>query len=116
LLAAYRYGYGTAGSTDIFGTVAELLSLIFLVASFITIAYLAARVKTRRSFQFEMFLFALVLAAAEVPKALLDMSGLDLGVLVTYGLEVHSASMVILAGFVAYRVYGFFRGGKTASN
>ena len=97
-------------SLGILGLTAEFLSLVFVIGAFLILAYLALRVRTRRSFQFEMFLFALVLGAAEVPHIALDMSGLDLGPLVTYGLEVHSVSMVILASFVAYRVYGFFKG------
>jgi len=110
LLAAYGGGYGSpSGTTGALGTSAEVLSLAFVLAAFFVLAYLAVRVKTRRSFQFEMFVFALVLGAAEVPKILDDLSGLDLGVMVTYGLEVHSLSMVILAGFVGYRIYGFFR-------
>lgn len=109
------YGYGTAPSgTDLMLNFAEVLSLIFIVASFLILAYLALKVRSRRSFQFEMFLFALILGSAEVPAVLYQMSGLDLGVLVTYGLEVHSVSMVFLAAFVAYRIYGFFRGNAVA--
>jgi hypothetical protein len=103
---ASAYGYGSyGGTTAMLSAWAQLLSLVFVAASFIVLLYLAAKVRTRRSFQFEMFLVALVLGAAEVPKISMDALGLNLGVLATYGLEVHSASMIILAGFVAYRIY-----------
>ncbi len=114
MLASAGYGYGTPGDTDILGTSAELLSLIFIVGSFVIIAYLAARVRTVRSFQFEMFLFLLVLAMAEVPRVLYSMNVVDLGSMATYGLAIHSVSMVILSGFVAYRIFGFFRGKTNA--
>ena len=110
------YGYSMQmNSFGVLSLTAEFLSLVFVIGAFLILAYLALRVKTRKSFQFEMFLFALVLGAAEVPHIVLDISGLDLGPLVTYGLEVHSISMVILASFVAYRVYGFFKGKVVAA-
>ncbi|MDV3293949.1 MAG: hypothetical protein LYZ70_06730 [Nitrososphaerales archaeon] len=115
MLAAYGYGsgYGTApGISDLLSMSAEMLSLLFILASLVIVAYLTTKVKTRRSFQFEMFLFTLVLASAEIPRILYSFSRLDLGPLVTYGLAIHTVSMVVLAAFVAYRTYGFFRGGE----
>lgn len=99
---------------DILGTSAELLSLFFILGAFIIVAYLAAKVRTVRSFQFEMFLFLLVLGVAEVPRVLSSINMIDLGGIVTYGMEAHSVSMVILSGFVAYRIYGFFKGNANA--
>jgi len=75
------------------------------------ISYLALRTKTLRSFQFEMFVFMLVLVVAEAPRIFETLgvfSGGDYYDLV--GLEVHSVSMVVLALFVALRVYNFWRG------
>jgi hypothetical protein len=115
VLEAYDYSYGQRGhaaSLDPVSMSVDLLSLIFVVSSLLVLLYLVLGVRTIRSFQFEMFVFALVVGSAEVPRIALDISGLNFGVLNTYGLEVHTASMVILAGFVAYRIYGFF-GGKT---
>ncbi|MDV3244406.1 MAG: hypothetical protein LYZ66_04430 [Nitrososphaerales archaeon] len=114
MLASAGYGYGASGGADILATSANLLSLIFILGSFVIIAYLAAKVRTLRSFQFEMFLFLLVLALSEVPHVLDSMNVVNLGGMVTYGLAIHSVSMVILSGFVAYRTYGFFKGKTNA--
>lgn len=114
MLLTQAYGYGPSVGTYIPGISAELLSLFFILGSFVVISYLAIKVRTVHSFQFEMFLFVLVLAVSEVPYSLSMMHVIDLGGLVTYGLWIHSASMVILAGFVAYRIYGFFRGNANA--
>src|SRR5437879_1094585 len=48
----------------------EDVFLILIIASLGIISYLAFRTKTVRSFQFEMFLFMLVLAVAEAPRIL----------------------------------------------
>lgn len=104
---------GTGGS-DALAAIApytEVLSLVLVLASFAIIAVLAARTKTRRSFQFEMFLFMLVLAVAEVPRILETLGAISGGPYYdTLGLEVHSVSMVVLVAFVALRVYRFSRG------
>ena len=113
MLSSYAYSSAWGGA-DMLVTSAEILSLAYILASFIILAYLALRAKSTRSFQFEMFLFVMVLASAELPAVLYHLSGLDLGIIVTYGLEVHSLSMFILAGFVAYRIYGFFKGKEFA--
>jgi E3 ubiquitin-protein ligase DOA10 len=91
----------------------EALSLILILASFVVIAYLAFRVRTVHSFQFEMFLFMLVLAVAEIPRILETLGVFADGPYDLLGLEVHSVSMVILVAFVAIRVYRFWRGKDT---
>lgn len=105
---------GTAGSADALAAVApyaEVLSLVLIIGSFAIIAYLAFRTKTVRSFQFEMFLFMLVLAVAEIPRILETLGVITGGPYYDQvGLEIHSVSMVILAAFVALRVYRFSRG------
>jgi hypothetical protein len=105
-------GYAEQG--NVAGTSAELVSLILILISFLVITYLAARVRNVRSFQFEMFLFTLVLVVAEVPRTLYAIGVVDLDSFSTIGLFIHSVSMVILTAFVAYRTYGFFRGGSDA--
>jgi len=89
----------------------EGISLILIVAALAIISYLAFRTKTVRSFQFEMFLFMLVLAAAEAPRILETLGVVTGGPYYDLvGLEIHSVSMVILAAFVGFRVYRFWRG------
>jgi hypothetical protein len=105
---------GTSGFADALAALApytEVLSLVLVLASFAVIAYLAFRTKTVRSFQFEMFLFMLILAVAEVPK-IVETLGVFAGgpYYDMIGLEIHSVSMVILVAFVALRVYRFSRG------
>jgi predicted membrane channel-forming protein YqfA (hemolysin III family) len=105
---------GGSGPADVLVALApytEILSLVLVLGSLAIITYLALRTKTFRSFQFEMFLFMLVLGVAEVPRIL---ETLGLIAATPYydqiGLEVHSVSMAILTAFVALRVYGFRRG------
>jgi hypothetical protein len=105
---------GTSGLADALQALApfmEVLSLALVIASFAIISYLAFRTKTVRSFQFEMFLFMLVLAVAEAPR-ILETLGVFTGgpYYDVLGLEVHSVSMVFLAAFVGFRVYRFWRG------
>jgi hypothetical protein len=90
----------------------EGISLVLIIASFSIISYLAFRTKTVRSFQFEMFLFMLVLAVAEAPR-ILETLGVVIGgpYYDLVGLEVHSVSMVFLAAFVGLRIYRFWRVG-----
>ena len=92
----------------------EIFSLALIIASLAIISHLALRTKTVRSFQFEMFLFMLVLAASEVPR-ILETLGIITGgpYYDQLGLEIHSASMVVLTLFVAIRVYNFWRGKPT---
>jgi len=99
---------------DLAGTAAETLSLLLIFASFFIIAYLTIKVRSPRSFQFEMFLFTIVLVAAEIPHILDSLAMINLGALEAWGLPIHSVSMVILSVFVAYRTYGFFRHGENA--
>jgi len=58
-----------------------------------------------------MIVFTVVLVAAEIPRVLCSLRLVDLDWLVGVGVYLHGASMVVLAGFVAFRVYGFFRRG-----
>jgi len=109
--------YGAQGGSATLQAVApytEALSLGLILVSFAIIAYLALRIKTVHSFQFEVFLFMLVLAVAETPRILETLSvftgGPDYDMV---GLEVHSVSMLILVAFVALRVYKFWRGNDT---
>lgn len=74
---------------------------------------LAASVKGKslRSFQFQMVLFAAVLFLAEVPRILGTLGVIGVSAFEEVGLEIHSASMVVLVGFAFYRIYGFLKGG-----
>jgi hypothetical protein len=107
---AYQYA-----SEDPLTVAVEIFSLALILASFVVITYLTYRIRSRRTFQFEMFLFTVVLVAAEVPRVLYSLHVIDLDALSTVGLGIHSVSMVILTGFVIIRLNGFFRTGKVLS-
>src|SRR5712692_2765398 len=93
----------------------ELFSLALILASFLVISYLAFRIRSRRTFQFEMFLSTVVLVAAEIPRVLYSIHLIDIGALSTVGLGIHSISMAVLTGFVLIRLNGFFKTGKVLS-
>ncbi len=92
------------------GVVSEIVSLLLIIGSFLIIVYLNAKLRRVRTFQFEILAFSVVLAAAEVPRTLYSLGVIDIDALSTVGLGIHSVSMTILSFFVAYRIYGFFKG------
>lgn len=104
-------GYGAA-PTDIAGQAAETLSLILIVLSLLVVALLSYRVKTVKSFQFEMFIFVLVLSLSEVPRILDSLGFIQTASVEGLGLLLHTASMIFLAGFILIRVFRFFKLGK----
>ncbi len=100
-----------AGTLQALAPYTEVLSLILIIASLVIIIFLAVRTKTVHSFQFEMFLFMLVLATSETPRILETLGLVTAGPYYdVVGLGIHSVSMVILAAFVALRIYNFWRG------
>jgi hypothetical protein len=101
-MAPYSYA-----SEDPVAVAAEIFSLVLIVLSFLIVTYLTAKTRNRRTFQFEMFLFTVILVAAEIPRTLYSLHVIDIDALSTAGLGIHSVSMVILTGFVALRVRGF---------
>ncbi len=109
-LVAYG-GYGAAPA-DIAGQAAEIVSLIFIVLSLLVIAFLSYRVKTVKSFQFEMFIIVLVLLLAEVPRMLDTIGLIQTSGVEGIGLLLHTASMIFLAGFILIRVFRFFKEGR----
>ena len=94
---------------EFFTQIGESLSLLLILLVMGLFVIAMARTKTLRSFQFEMFVFAIVLFAAEVPRVLGTLGLVDVNSYEDFGLEVHSVSMVVLVAFVAIRVYGFQR-------
>jgi hypothetical protein len=83
------------------------VSLLLIILSFIVLALGARRIKVLRSFQVEMFIFGIVLFAAEGPHILSVLGLINVSSFEVDGLALHSVSMVILAGLVAYRIRGF---------
>lgn len=106
------YGVYSAGSTDIAGQAAEIVSLTFIVLSLLVLAFLSYRVKTVKSFQFELFIVALVIALAEVPRILDILGFIQTASIEGFGLLLHTASMILLAGFIMIRVLKYFTEGK----
>jgi hypothetical protein len=93
-------------------TTAGYLSLALIFIAFGLIATLSMRSRTVSSFQFELYVFVLVVVMAEVPKILIDLGFLP--ALQQYeldGLIVHSFSMAFLSGFVLWRAYKAFGNG-----
>jgi hypothetical protein len=88
----------------------EYVSFVLIIAGFIVFLVLGLRTRSRSSFQFQMFLFALFLTASELPRILNTLGLISISSIEDTGLELHTVSMVVLTGFVGYRVYGFFRG------
>ncbi len=108
----FAYGGYGAAPTDIAGQAAETLSLVLIVLSLLVVAFLSYRVKTVKSFQFEMFIFVLVLLLAEVPRILDTLGFIQTASVEGVGLLLHTASMIFLAGFIMIRVFRFFKEGK----
>ena len=101
---AETYSYAT---DNLLGVAGEIASLVLILAAFLTITYLTVKTRKTKSFQFEMFLFTVVLVAAEVPRILYSLGVVDLDPLSTIGLGIHSISMVVLTTFLVFRVRGF---------
>jgi hypothetical protein len=85
----------------------DFVSLVLITTSFIVLALAANRIRVLRSFQVEMFIFGIVLFAAESPHILSTMGLINVTSFEVDGLALHSVSMVILAGLVAYGIRGF---------
>lgn len=106
------YGGNGAQSTGIPGEAAEIVSMIFIVLSLVVLAYLSYRVKTVKSFQFEMFIFALLVSLAEIPRIMNTLGFIQTAGIEGLGLLMHTASMIFLAGFILIRVFRFLTEGK----
>ena len=86
-------------------TATGYLSLALIFIAFGLIAALSMRSRTVSSFQFELYVFVLVVVMAEVPAIAINLGYLP--ALAQYeldGLIVHSFSMAFLSGFVLGRV------------
>jgi hypothetical protein len=88
---------------------AGYLSLALIFISFGLIAVLSMRSRTISSFQFELYVFILVVVMAEVPAILINLGFLP--ALAPYeldGLVVHSISMAFLSTFILWRAFKTF--------
>ncbi len=97
---------------------AGYVSLALIFTAFGLIAALSMRSRTVSSFQFELYIFILVIVFAEVPGILISLGWLqNLQVYALAGLELHSLSMAFLSAFVLWRAYKAFgkRKSKPAS-
>ncbi len=84
-------------------------SLILIAVALVIFSTAASKSRTMKSLQFQMLLFVLILFAAEIPRILGSLGVVDVASVEDLGLAVHSVSMVVLVGFMAYRVYGFMK-------
>lgn len=86
----------------------ESVSLILIFSSFVLLSYLSIRSRSIKSLQFQMFLVVLVLVVAETPRVLQTLGLLVVSNLTDLiGLYIHTISMVLLSGFLIYRVRVF---------
>lgn len=85
------------------------VSLVLIFVAFGLIAALSMRSRTISSFQFELYVFVLVVVMAEVPAILINLGFLpSLAQYELDGLIVHSFSMAFLSGFILWRAYKSF--------
>jgi hypothetical protein len=92
---------------------ASYLSLALIFIAFGLIATLSMRSRTVSSFQFELYVFVLVVVMAEVPMIAINLGFLP--ALQQYeldGLVVHSISMAFLSSFVMWRAFKSFGNGS----
>ena len=96
-------------TADLVRISAQWLSLALIIASFLIVAYLTYRVKTFRSFQFEIFLVLLVITMSEVPKILSDLNLINISNVEMTGLLIHGVAMVFLVAFIAHRASRYLK-------
>jgi hypothetical protein len=103
-------GFNPAGPTaQSIETTGGYLSLVLIFVAFGLIAALSMRSRTISSFQFELYVFVLVVVMAEVPAILINLGFLpSLEQYELDGLIVHSISMAFLSGFILWRAYKSF--------
>jgi hypothetical protein len=89
---------------------AETVSLVLILLSFVSLLLMASRAKSLRSFQFQMFFWVLVLALAEVPHILDSLQLINLASIEDIGLTIHTVAMILFASFIFYRTFQFFKG------
>jgi hypothetical protein len=95
-------------------TAGSYVSLVLIFVAFGLIATLSMRSRTISSFQFELYVFVLVVVMAEVPAILINLGFLPgLQQYELDGLIVHSFSMAFLSFFILWRAFkSFGNGGK----
>jgi hypothetical protein len=94
-------------------TAMSYVSLALIFVAFGLIAALSMRSRTISSFQFELYIFILVVVLAEVPKIASDLGFInDMQLYALPGLELHSISMAFLSGFVLWRAFKAVGGRK----
>jgi hypothetical protein len=96
-------------------TAGSYLSLLLIFVAFGLIAALSMRSRTVSSFQFELYVFVLIVVMAEVPAILINLGFLP--ALAQYeldGLIVHSISMAFLSAFILWRAFKAFGTRKTS--
>jgi hypothetical protein len=90
-------------------TLGETISLISVSLAFVILTWLALKIRTVRSFEFQVFIFSFVLFVAEVPRILQSLGLIELNSVQTVGLIVHASSMILLSAFLAQRIYSFMK-------
>ena len=89
----------------------ETASLILITVAFLFFLFLAVRSRSYKSLQFQIFVVTVVLFVAEVPKMLWTLGLADFTDIDVLGLEIHTLSMFLLVGFLAWKIYGFLKVG-----
>ena len=90
------------------------ISLALIVVAFSLIAALSMRSRTISSFQFELYVFILVIVIAEVPYILGNLGLMvDTPQFQLIGLIIHSCSMAFISTFILWRAFKSFGRGKS---
>ncbi|GEM_PF-6481869 len=103
-------GYVYNSTSSVYGSANNLgdwLSLARIFGTLMVLAVAASRTKTFGSLQTEMLAFVIILFTAEIPEILNTLGYASIAPIQDFGSELHAVSMVVLTGFVGYRVYGF---------
>ena len=96
-------------SDDILVQAAETFTLIGVILASAIFARLALKAKSTGSFRFQLSIFILIWAAAEIPHIVETLGLISVGSFDDLGLAVHMTSMAAFALFVGLKSYGFLR-------
>lgn len=97
-------------------TLAETSSLILILLAFALFLRLAARSKSVRTLQFDLFLFALVLVVTEVPHVLINLGLINMELYATPGLAIHTFAMGLVSVAITHRFYRMLRASRAMAS
>ncbi len=96
-------------SDDLVVQVAETFTLVGVLLAFAIFARLALKAKSAGAFRFQLSIFILIWAMAEVPHIAETLGVVSMGSFDSLGLGAHMVSMAAFALFVGSRSYKFLK-------